>query len=330
MPYVPQVIGNTKGLRPEVIEKLEEISKNTGKPVTVTPEGAYRKIEKVIKIVKGKKVETETLSAHNYGLAADIKIPGYNTEQIADELRKVGFTGIGCYYDNDGTPRMFAHGDIRGHDAAKGTPFGRGTAHGGQAGWVRVYRDSSRKTWDDYKNKEEWQRKRGIKPSPPEEKAKPKVNVKMNLLAGLIAGLIAVVILVVVFWSQGFFKLGGGGGGGAQTWSIYSDSGGQYATVTVDSSGNFVTASGWVGSTPSGSYNINITSGSMSGTTMTFYISASYDGGQGSIVGTYTGTLDASFPSATSASGTATGTITDPLTPGGRALSDTWTATRTA
>jgi hypothetical protein len=200
MAYKPQVIGNTKGLRPEVIEKLEEISKNTGKPVTVTPEGAFRKI---------KPGET---SAHNYGLAVDIKIPGYNTEQIADELRKVGFTGIGCYYDNDGTPRMFAHGDIRGHDAAKGTPFGRGTAHGGPAHWVRVYRDSSRKTWDDYKNKEEWQQKRGTKPSPPKEKVKPTVNVKMNLLAGLIAGLIAALVIVIVFWSQGFF--GGGGGGG--------------------------------------------------------------------------------------------------------------------
>jgi hypothetical protein len=315
MAYKPQVIGNTKGLRPEVIEKLEEISKNTGKPVTVTPEGAFRKI---------KPGET---SAHNYGLAADIKIPGYNTEQIADELRKVGFTGIGCYYDNDGTPRMFAHGDIRGHDAAKGTPFGRGTAHGGPAHWVRVYRDSSRKTWDDYKNKEEWQRKRGIKPSPPEEKAKPKVNVKMNLLAGLIAGLIAALVIVIVFWSQGFF--GGGGGGGGGTWQIVSE--GQTATLTVDSSGNF-TGSGWVGTAPGASppnYNIYITNGRMSGTSMTFNVSASYASGQGYISATcIDGQMNGSFPNANYASGAFSGTAKDPLETYPRDVNNSWTATR--
>lgn len=150
---------------------------------------------------------------------------------------------------------------------------------------------------------------------------KPKVDVKRNLLVGTISGLIAAGVLAAVFYHMGFFSLGGGA---AQTWSVYSDSGGQYATLTVDSSGNF-TGSGWQGYAAGiGYYDINITNGRMSGTSITFNVSATY--GAGSISGTYSGTLNASFPNATSASGTATGTISDPL--GTRALSDTWSATR--
>jgi len=160
-----------------------------------------------------------------------------------------------------------------------------------------------------------------------EKKAPPKVNVKMNLIGGLVAGLIAAGVIVGVFWSQGFFGGGGGGGGGAQTWRIVSVSSGWTATVTVNSSGNF-TISGLTGYAAGiGNYTINITNGSMSGTTMSFNVSATY--GSGSLTGTYIGTLNAGFPNATSASnGTATGTIIDPLTPGGRALSDSWTATK--
>lgn len=164
----------------------------------------------------------------------------------------------------------------------------------------------------------------GEPPQKKEEKPKekPKVNAKTNLVVGLITAIITAGVTLVVFNQAGFFDLGGGGG--AQTWSIYSYSGGQYATVTVDSSGNF-TGSGWQGYAAGiGYYNINITNGRMSGTSMTFNVSATY--GSGSLSGTYTGTLNASFPSATSASGTATGTISDPL--GTRDLSDTWSATR--
>lgn len=161
----------------------------------------------------------------------------------------------------------------------------------------------------------------------PKKEEKPKVNVKMNLLAGLVAGLIAAGVIAGVFWSQGFFGGGGGGGGGAQTWRIVSVDSGWTATVTVNSSGNF-TISGLTGYAAGiGNYTINITNGSMSGTTMSFNVSATY--GSGSLTGTYIGTLNAGFPNATSVSnGTATGTIIDPLTPGGRALSDSWTATR--
>ena len=162
-----------------------------------------------------------------------------------------------------------------------------------------------------------------------EEKVKPKVNVKMNLLAGLVAFLITFGVLAGVLWSQGFFGGSGGGGeGGAQTWKVYSSTtfAGEVLTITVNSSGNFVSASGWTGYAAGiGYYNINITNGSMSGTTMSFNMSASFGSGY-YITGTYTGTLNAAFPNATSASGTASGTISDGL--GTRALSDTWTATR--
>jgi hypothetical protein len=111
--------------------------------------------------------------------------------------------------------------------------------------------------------------------------------------------------------------------GGAQTWTITCS--GNVATLTVGSSGKF-TGSGWVGSTPGGSYNIPITDGSMYGTTMTFTANATYDNGQGTIQGTCFGTMNASFPNATSATGTWAYTISDPL--GTRSGSQSWTAIR--
>jgi hypothetical protein len=161
-----------------------------------------------------------------------------------------------------------------------------------------------------------------------EEKVKPKVNVKMNLLAGLVAGFIAAGVIAGVFYSQGFFGGGGGGGGGAQTWVINSQSavaaGIGQITIDVNSSGKF-TISGLTGYAAGiGNYTINITNGSMS-STMSFNFSATYE--SGSMYGTYTGTLNAGFPNATSVSnGTATGTTTTPM--GTWALTDAWTATR--
>jgi hypothetical protein len=322
MVFEPQVIGDTKGVLPEVMEKLKEISKKTGKPVTITPGGGFRK-----------KLPGETgESAHYHGLAADIEIPGYKTEQIADIMREFGFTGVGCYYNSDGTQTTFAHGDIRGHAVAKDTHYGRGEAHGVTASWVRGYRlpksqDPKRKSGKDFKNKEEWQkwqRKHGIKPSPPAEKAPANVRKNNQIVIFLMLALILIAVVAII-WSQGGGGGGvGGGGAGAQTWTITTDSG-HTATLTVDSSGSF-TGTGWMGSTPSGSYSIPITDGSMYGTTMTFTANASYDSGQGTIQETGYGTLDATFPDATSASGTCDYTISDPL--GDRSGSLSWTATR--
>jgi hypothetical protein len=81
-----------------------------------------------------------------------------------------------------------------------------------------------------------------------------------------------------------------------------------------------------MGSTPSGSYSIPITDGSMYGTTMTFTANATYDSGQGTIYETGLGTLDEAFPNATYATGTCDYTISDPL--GTRSGSLSWTATK--
>ncbi len=111
-----------------------------------------------------------------------------------------------------------------------------------------------------------------------------------------------------------------------QTWEI-ADQSEQTATLTVDSSGRF-TGSGWSGGGSAGipPYDIPITNGKMSGTSMSFDMSASYNNGAGSISGSATGKLNASFPNAASASGTMSGRISDPL--GTRSFNSTWTARR--
>ena len=151
----------------------------------------------------------------------------------------------------------------------------------------------------------------------------------MRAVAGglFMGAIMAIIIYAAVSTSFSSAGLGGGGGGGGpQTWKIYSTSGQQYATADVDSSGNF-TGSGWVGYAPGiGNYNIYIINGRMSGTSMTYEITASYDGTVQNIYGTASGTMDAAFPNAWSASGTDSGTISDPL--GDRSFTDTWTATR--
>ncbi len=168
-----------------------------------------------------------------------------------------------------------------------------------------------------------------IKEGAPDEVVK-KIARRNNLIAAAVT--IPIVLGVVlltpyIIWGHAWWEhpwgFGGGGGGGAQTWQIISESGG-VGTLAVDTSGNF-TGSGWYGYAAGiGYYDIYITNGRMSGTSMTFQVSASY--GSGSISGTYTGTLNPSFPSATSASGTGSGTISDPL--GTRGFTDSWTATR--
>jgi len=164
----------------------------------------------------------------------------------------------------------------------------------------------------------------------PEEVAK-KIARRNNLIAAAITIpiVLGVVLLVpYIVWGHAWWEhpwgFGGGGEGGPQTWTIVWA--GQVATLTVDSSGNF-TGSGWVGTAPGcPDFNIYITNGWMSGASMTFQVSASYCGGQGTISGTATGTLNASFPSATSATGTIAGTRSDPL--GTMSFTGSWTATR--
>jgi hypothetical protein len=149
-------------------------------------------------------------------------------------------------------------------------------------------------------------------------------SIGRRLAGGAFMGIIMSVIIYAAVSSS--FNIAGGGGGGSQTWEIWSTSGQQYANATVDGSGNF-TAFGWTGYAPGiGNYAINIINGRMSGTSMTFEITASYTGSGQNIYGTAYGTMDDAFPNGTSASGSASGTISDPL--GDRSFTDTWTAER--
>lgn len=113
-----------------------------------------------------------------------------------------------------------------------------------------------------------------------------------------------------------------------QTWNmvVTSESGSHSGTLNVLSTGDF-TSTGFTGSSSQGSYDISEV-GTMSGTSITFTETASYDGGNGYIYGTGDGTLNAAFPYATSASGTISGTISDPL--GDRSYSLSFTATKTS
>lgn len=47
-------------------------------------------------------------SQHLLGKAADIKIPGYTPEQVANLAKEIGFRGIGIY-------NTFTHVDVREH-----------------------------------------------------------------------------------------------------------------------------------------------------------------------------------------------------------------------
>ena len=110
---------------------------------------------------------------------------------------------------------------------------------------------------------------------------------------------------------------------GVQTWRIVSE--GQTAVITVDAQGNF-SGSGWVTRTPKGKYPLPITNGRMSGTSITFQFSGSWDS-KGLTSGSGSGTLHAPFPSATSASGSISGTSSHPNM-GTDTFDDPWTATR--
>lgn len=89
------ITGNRDRLLPLLIDKLEEVSKNTGKDVNIT--SGFR---------------TGGSGRHETMLAADVSIEGLNTFEICRELIKAGFTGLGQYINFDGTPAMFSHGDI--------------------------------------------------------------------------------------------------------------------------------------------------------------------------------------------------------------------------
>ena len=91
-----------------------------------------------------------------------------------------------------------------------------------------------------------------------------------------------------------------------QTWEIVFNTG-QSVRITVDSNGNF-TGSRWVGNASSGKPKVIVTNGKMIDTTITFQ--ANWDYSSKTEYGA--GTLNISFPLATSATGVLTFTITEP------------------
>lgn len=83
-----------------LIEKLQALRDYLGKPITIV--SGYRSP------AYNKKINGSTKSQHMYGRAADIRVSGVSTEEVAKAAIKLGFKGIGIY-------DTFTHVDIREH-----------------------------------------------------------------------------------------------------------------------------------------------------------------------------------------------------------------------
>ncbi len=209
MAFAGQIIGNTSGLKQEVIDKLLELSRNVGQPVN---------------IVSGHDKRAGT-SAHNYGLATDVYIEGYNSKKIADELARVGFTGIGVYHNKDGTPINTAHGDIRGSEAAKGTPYYK--EHGHPTTWDArdIGGGPGKRKWEYTGRDWRWGKPGEAKTAEPKP-ASPKpalgkagAPIKMGKNAQIFIALaLLLLIIAVIAMAVGSGGGGEGGGGLAGTW----------------------------------------------------------------------------------------------------------------
>ena len=118
------VTGKTNGLVSEVMDKLEALSKRLGKDVEVT---------------SGKRQGNVDASAHNSGIAADVKVAGLKSIALADELVTQGFSGVGEYYkDDQGTEDTFAHGDLRGQAGSENSgAYAPGGGKSNPACWYR-------------------------------------------------------------------------------------------------------------------------------------------------------------------------------------------------
>ena len=207
----PQVIGKTDGLNPEVIKKLDAIAKKLGKDVKVISGVDSRKY------LDGANKGKPKLTTHSHKIAADVQIEGMNSEEIAAELENAGFSGIGRYYYNDGTPTHTAHGDLRGLPAAKGTKFEKGLEKKYNWGYKWYYGEGKHYgnsiDWIPLKSPPPRPKPAEVKPAPPAEKPKPappavkttptvKMNQTMLIAIILIALAIVAVILALSLSSQ--------------------------------------------------------------------------------------------------------------------------------
>ena len=117
------VIGDTQGLASELLLRLESLTTRLGEDITVT---------------SGQRRGPVGASAHNSGIAADVRAPSMHSIELADELVREGFTGVGEYYESDGTtPRRFAHGDIRGLPGSENSgAYAPGGSKSNPTGWT--------------------------------------------------------------------------------------------------------------------------------------------------------------------------------------------------
>ncbi|WP_432406758.1 YcbK family protein [Wukongibacter sp. M2B1] len=81
-----------------LVEKLQALRDKLNKPITIV--SAYRSPS------YNKKINGSPKSQHIYGRAADIKVSGIRTEEVANIAIKLGFKGVGIY-------DTFTHVDIR-------------------------------------------------------------------------------------------------------------------------------------------------------------------------------------------------------------------------
>lgn len=131
------VIGKKKGVVKDVIDKLESISKRIGKDV---------------EIHSGKRSGDINKSAHNSGIAVDIKISGMKSIAIADELVLAGFSGVGEYYSKKdySSETNTAHGDIRGLVGSENSgAYGPGGSKSAKLCWSAIPKnDVVDDSWD--------------------------------------------------------------------------------------------------------------------------------------------------------------------------------------
>ena len=85
-------------IHPDLVEKLQKLRDHFKKPVIIN--SGYRTKE------WNKRVGGIASSKHMEGLAADIRVPGVSSSEVAKVAEKIGFKGIGLY-------RNFCHVDVR-------------------------------------------------------------------------------------------------------------------------------------------------------------------------------------------------------------------------
>lgn len=90
-----------EGVRPELMEKLQAMRLEYGKPMTIT--SAYRCPKHPVEINKS------TPGAHALGLAADIGVQGAEAHAVLALAFKHGFTGVGVQQKGGG---RFIHVDV--------------------------------------------------------------------------------------------------------------------------------------------------------------------------------------------------------------------------